>query len=132
MDREICNSRRISMGIGIHERTFRRYCHCYEVSGAEGLYDAHIEKAAHNAAPADEVSELLCLFETKYPNCKASHFFDKYKLHHGRTRCYTWVKQCLQNAGLVKKAQKLGLHRRKRERSPLAGMMEYQDGSTHD
>lgn len=118
--------------LGIHERTFRRYCRQYEADGAVGLCDARIDKAAHNAAPTDEVAELLCLFETNYANYKVSHFYDKYKLHHSGTRCYTWVKERLQESGLVKKAKKRGAHRRKRERAPMAGMLLHQDGSTHE
>jgi hypothetical protein len=41
------------------------------------------------------------------------------------------VKRHLQEAKLVPKADKRGAHRKRRERSPLTGMMIHQDGSTH-
>ncbi|MEX2235029.1 MAG: hypothetical protein WD824_22895, partial [Cyclobacteriaceae bacterium] len=44
---------------------------------------------------------------------------------------YTWVKNHLQRKGLVKKANGRGKHRKRRQRSPLPGMMIHQDGSTH-
>jgi len=44
---------------------------------------------------------------------------------------YTWVKQALQGAGLVKRKSKRGVHRKRRERRPLPGMMLHIDGSHH-
>lgn len=44
---------------------------------------------------------------------------------------YTWVKQALQAAGLVKRKAKRGVHRKRRERRPLPGMMLHIDGSDH-
>ena len=48
----------------------------------------------------------------------------------GGTRSYTWVKTRLQEARLVKKAPRRGVHRKRRERAPWPGMMIHQDGST--
>ncbi len=47
-------------------------------------------------------------------------------------RAYTWVKKRLQEAGLVPKSKKRSAHRKRRERSPLPGMMIHQNGSTHE
>jgi len=118
--------------LGVHERTFRRYCRKHETEGAEGLYDRRLDKAAHNAAPLDEVMEVLTLFETRYPNFTVAHFYDKYRDEHAGQRSYNWVREQLQSHGMVKKAKKRGAHRRKRERAPMAGMMLHQDGSTHE
>lgn len=117
--------------LGMSERTFRRCSRKYETEGAEGLADARLDKAAHNAAPTDEVSALLCLFETQYRQFNVSHFFDKYRLEHSGNRSYSWVKAALQNSGKVKQAKKRGEHRRKRPRASMAGMMLHQDASTH-
>ncbi|MHB8413732.1 MAG: ISNCY family transposase [Candidatus Acidiferrales bacterium] len=46
-------------------------------------------------------------------------------------RAYTWVKLLLQGAGLVVRAPQRGVHRRRRERRAMAGMMLHIDGSTH-
>lgn len=118
--------------LGVHERTFRRWRDNYEEQGAGGLYDRRLERIAHNAAPVDEVMELLSLFETRYPTFTTAHFFDKYRDEHQGQRSYTWVKRHLQDAGLTKKAKKRGAHRRKRERQPMKGMLIHQDGSTHE
>jgi hypothetical protein len=118
--------------LGVCERTFRRWRDRYEEVGAMGLADQRLDRLAHNAAPADEVIELLTLFETKYRTFSASHFFDKYRDEHKGQRCYTWVKARLQEANLVARAKKRGAHRRKRPRQPMKGMMLHQDGSTHE
>lgn len=118
--------------LGVNERTFRRWVKRYEIEGAEGLADQRLDKATHNTAPLDEVAELLTLFETNYGDFTVAHFYDKYQLEHGGTRCYTWVKNQLQEAGFVKKAKKRGAHRRRRPRQPMKGMMLHQDGSTHE
>jgi hypothetical protein len=44
---------------------------------------------------------------------------------------YGWTKRVLQDAGLLKRAEKRGAHRRKRLRKPLPGMLLHQDGSRH-
>ena len=59
------------------------------------------------------------------------HFHSWYKQDGGR-RSYTWVKNSLQSKGLTPKAEKRGAHRKKREPSPLPGMMLHQDGSRHE
>lgn len=118
--------------LGICERTFRRWCENYEEEGPDGLMDRRLGKAAHNAAPTDEVIEIITLFQTKYPNFTVAHFYDKYREQHQGQRSYTWVKKELQAAGLVQKAKKRGAHRRKRPRQPMKGMMLHQDGSSHE
>lgn len=118
--------------LGVHERTFQRYCRRYEENGAEGLADARLDKAAHNAAPVNEVADMLNLFETKYSNFNAAHFYEKWRDDHYGTRSYVWVKKELQKAGLVTKSKKKGAHRRKRPRKPMPGMMIHQDASTHE
>lgn len=121
-----------ALQLGMHERTFRRWCRRFEAKGAEGLIDQRLERAAHNTAPVDEVMSILSLFETHYPHFNVSHFYDKYRQAHQGERCYSWVKNRLQEAGLVKSAKRRGAHRRKRPRQPMKGMMIHQDGSTHE
>src|SRR5690242_9735965 len=67
----------------INERTFRRWCERYEEEGGQGLIDKRLEKAAHNAAPVDEVFELLSLFKTRYSGFTVAHFYEKYQSEHG-------------------------------------------------
>src|SRR4030042_730856 len=47
-------------------------------------------------------------------------------------RSYIWVKNTRQANGLVLKLAKRGVHRKRRERAHLPGMMLHQDGSNHE
>lgn len=116
--------------LDISDRTFRRYIHRYETDGLEGLLDKRIERASHRCAPVDEVCSLVDQYCTGFMGWNVKHFHSWYK-RSGGERCYTWVKSKLQDAGLVKKIKGKGKHRKKRERSPLPGMMIHQDASTH-
>jgi hypothetical protein len=60
------------------------------------------------------------------------HFYTWYRKDESVPRSYGWVKSRLQEAGLVKKAKGGGAHRKRRERSPIPGLMIHQDGSTHE
>lgn len=118
--------------LGIDERTFRRWSRRYEEEGAEGLTDLRLGRIAHNAAPVDEVMDLITLFETRYCNFTVAHFYDKYRDEYMGQRSYTWVKNQLQGNGIVQKTKKRGVHRRKRERYPMKGMLLHQDASDHE
>lgn len=118
--------------LGCSERTFRRYIHRYEDEGLEGLYDRRIARASHRRAPVDEVARLEDLYSNKYNGWNVKHFYSWYRNIHGGKRSYTWVKNKLQEAGLVKKAPKRGKHRCRRERAPIIGMMLHQDASSHE
>ena len=72
------------------------------------------------------------VYRERYDGWNVKHFYSFYRREHAGTRSYTWVKNTLQRAGLVAKAPGRGKHRRRRERSPLEGMMLHQDGSTHE
>ena len=118
--------------LGIDVRTFRRWSQRYEAQGAEGLADKRLGRLSSRCAPVDEVLRVLTLFETQYADFTVKHFHEKLQTNHDVTRGYTWTKNTLQKAGLVKKAKRRGAHRRKRARKPLPGMMLHQDGSTHE
>ncbi len=117
--------------LGITERTFRRWRTRYEGDGAEGLYDRRLGRASARRAAVDEVAAVLALFETRYADFTAYHFWEKLVREHDCKRSYNWVRLTLQSHGLVKPAPRRGAHRRKRPRRALVGMMLHQDGSTH-
>jgi len=118
--------------LGVSDRTFRRYINRYEDDGLDGLYDKRLAQASHRRAPLDEVLDLCNLYQEKYSDFNVKHFYRWYECKHEGKRSYTWVKDTLQNKGLVQKGCKKGPHRKKRERSPYSGMMIHQDGSTHE
>jgi len=117
--------------LGVHERTFRRYGVRYEDGGLEGLIDQRLEQVSHRKAPVDEVMKVTDRYRQRHSGWSAKHYFAWYR-REGGDRSYTWVKSCLQGAGLVKRAKKRGAHRKRRDRSPLPGLMVHQDGSTHE
>jgi transposase len=117
--------------LGVCERTFRRYIDRYEDEGLDGLIDKRLNQVSHRRAPVDEVMRLVDRYRNRHEGWNAKHFYAWYK-RDGGGRSYTWVKTQLQEAKLVPKAAKRGAHRKRRERSPLPGMMVHQDGSTHE
>lgn len=116
--------------LGVCDRTFRRYINRYEEKGLEGLFDKRLSQASHRRAPLDEVLHVTEMYSKRHNGWNVKHFYSWYK-QGGGTRSYTWVKDRLQEKGLVKKAKSRGKHRKRRERSPWPGMMLHQDGSTH-
>ena len=117
--------------LNVCSRTFRRYIDRYEEDGMEGLIDNRLGQVSQHRAPVDEVLSLEVLYKEHYDSWSIAHFHERYQEHHQGTRSYTWVKQRLQTAGLVKTGKRRGSHRQRRERKPLPGMMIHQDASTH-
>ena len=116
--------------LGVCERTFRRQINRYEEAGLEGLIDKRLSQASYQQAPLDEVIEVNDLYRSKHLGWNAKHFYTWYR-RDGGTRSYTWVKNRLQEAGLIEKAKGCGKHRKRRQRAPWPGMMLHQDGCTH-
>jgi transposase len=77
--------------LGMSERTFRRYRDRFEAEGADGLYDWRLGRASARRAGADEVMKVLALFDTRYFDFTAKHFWDKLVAEHGVSRSYNWV-----------------------------------------
>jgi transposase len=117
--------------LGMCDRTFRRYINRYEENGLEGLMDLRLEQVSHRRAPVDEVFSVTERYRKMHQGWNVKHYYSWYR-RDGGTRSYTWVKQRLQDTGLVRKAPGRGKHRKRRDRSPLPGMMIHQDGSTHE
>ncbi len=117
--------------LGVSERTFRRWRKRYDGDGADGLYDRRLGKVSARRVPVDTVIEVLNLFDTRYFDFTARHFWDKLVSEHDFKRSYNWVRLTLQAQGRTAKAARRGAHRRKRPRRALPGMMLHQDGSTH-
>jgi len=117
--------------IGISARQMRRIKTRYEEYGYDGLFDRRRGTPSPKRVPVETVEKVLELYQEKYRDFNVRHFHEKLIENHGIELSYTWVKLALQGAGLVKKARKRGVHRKKRERKPLTGMMLHIDGSKH-
>lgn len=116
--------------LGMCERSFRRYVARFKADGMDGLIDKRLEQASHRRAPVDEVMALTDRYRDRHRGWNVKHFHTWYK-RTGGGRSYTWVKKRLQEAALVPKHKQRGVHRKRRERSALPGMMIHQDGSRH-
>jgi hypothetical protein len=117
--------------LGICDRSFRRYRDRYEEQGLKGLLDKRLSQASHRRAPVDEVMALEEKYQKGYPDWNVRHFHLWY-LREGGKRSYTWVKNKLQDAQLVTRVKLKGVHRRRRERAAMQGMLVHQDGSSHE
>ena len=117
--------------IGISDRQMRRWRERYEEHGYDGLMDRRRGRPSQKRVPLAEAEQVLGLYREKYFDLNVRHFHEKLREQHGIELSYTWVKQALQGAGLVRKGRKRGVHRRRRERRPLPGMLLHLDGSHH-
>jgi transposase len=117
--------------LGVCERSVRRYIDRYEEEGLQGLIDHRVGQISQRRAPVDEVMALTRAYRARHEGWSAKHYYQWYRRAGGR-RSYTWVKCELQRAQLVPKAPKRGAHRKRRDRSPLPGMLLHQDGSRHE
>lgn len=118
--------------LGVSVRTMRRWEGRYEADGAEGLYDHRLGKMANNRVAVDTVMEVLELFDTQYWDYTPKHFHEKLEAAHSFKHSYNWLRLTLQRHGRIQPASRRGVHRRKRERRAMIGMMLHQDGSSHE
>ena len=117
--------------IGISDRSMRRWRERYEEHGFEGLLDRRRCRASEKRVPLATVEQVLGLYRDRYFDLNVRHFHEKLGEEHGIGLSYTWVKAALQGAGLVARGRKRGVHRKRRPRRPLPGMLLHIDGSRH-
>ena len=117
--------------LGISDRHMRRWRERYEEEGYNGLLDRRRGKPSCRRVPVTTVEKVFALYREKYFDLNVQHFHEKLQAEHGIELSYTWVKQALQGAGLVARGRKRGVHRKRRERRPLPGMLLHIDGSRH-
>ena len=117
--------------IGISDRSMRRWRERLEEFGYDGLFDRRRGQPSPKRVPLATVEQVLGLYRDRYFDLNVQHFHEKLREQHQIELSYTWVKQALQGAGLVAKGRKRGVHRQRRERRPLPGMLLHIDGSRH-
>ena len=117
--------------LGLCDRQMRRWKERYIEFGYDGLFDHRLGKPSPKRVPVATVEEILRLYQEQYVDFNVRHFHEKLREQHGIQLSYTWVKRALQMAGLVKKHRIRGVHRRRRARRPLPGMLVHLDGSSH-
>src|SRR5271168_3740711 len=117
--------------IGISDRSMRRWRERLEEFGYDGLFDRRRGQPSPKRVPLATVEQVLGLYRDQYFDLNVQHFHEKLSQQHGIYLSYTWVKAALQGAGLVARGRKRGVHRKRRERRPLPGMLLHIDGSRH-
>src|SRR6058998_1862769 len=117
--------------IGISDRHMRRWRERYEEFGFRALFDRRRGKPSPKKVPMAVVERVLGLYRDRYFDLNLRHFHEKLASDHQIMLSYSWVKGVLQGAGLVKKGRKRGVHRKRRPRRPLPGMLLHWYGSRH-
>jgi transposase len=117
--------------VGLSDRHLRRIREQYEKAGYDGLFDRRRGKPSPKRVPVATVEKVLGLYREKYFDLNVRHFHEKLRELHAVDLSYTWVKSALQGAGLVARQRQRGVHRKRRPRRPLAGMLLHIDGSHH-
>jgi transposase len=117
--------------LGISDRHMRRWRERYEEFGFRGLFDRRRGRPSPKRVPVAVVERVLALYRERYFDLNVRHFYEKLQSQHQIGLSYSWVKGILQGAGLVARGRKRGVHRKRRPRRPLPGMLLHIDGSRH-
>jgi len=117
--------------LGISARQMRRWKQRYQEYGYDGLYDRRRQRPSPRRVAVETVEQVLSLYREQYFDFNVRHFHEKLTEKHGMELSYSWVKAVLQGAGLVAKRKQRGVHRKRRQRRPLPGMLLHLDGSQH-
>ena len=117
--------------LGMSPRSIRRWRQRMDLYGYAGLIDMRRGIPSPRRAPVSEIERIVGLYRDTYRGYNARHFYQTVKREHGVKLSYTYVRQLLQGAGLMKKGRARGRHRRRRERRPRFGEMLHLDGSRH-
>jgi transposase len=117
--------------MGMTERTFRRWYRRFEEEGANGLADRRRGKPSLKRVPEEWADRLAQLYRERYSGFNIKHFHEHLVKDHGFPYSYTWAKSFLHRRQIVPLSPRKGMHRKKRPRRPLVGMMLHQDGSRY-
>ena len=117
--------------MGISDRHMRRWREHYEKSGFRGLFDRRRGKPSPKRVATAVLERVLELYREKYFDFNLRHFHEKLASEHQIGLSYSWVRGVLQGAGLVARGRQRGVHRKRRPRRPLPGMLLHIDGSRH-
>jgi transposase len=118
--------------VGVTPRQMRRIRWRVEHYGLEAVMDQRGGRPRRKRIKASTI-ELLCrLKRDVYPDFSLQHFYEHVTEKHGVKVSYNWLRQMLQEAGVVEREPARGKYRRRRERRPMTGMLVHLDASTHE
>lgn len=116
--------------MGVSPRSMRRWRRRMEDGGGDGLLDRRCCPSPRRV-PGRVVTWLLRQYKGRYRGFNVRHFHAVLVREHGFEYSYSFVKQVLHGAGLVKRLKPRGRHRLRREPRALFGEMLHIDGSLH-
>ena len=116
--------------LGMTPRNLQRWKQRYERWGYNGLVDKR-RCPSKRRVPMAELQRVLQLYRERYRGFNGRHFCELVRREHGVTLSYSYIKQALQQAGLLATRQARGRHRRRREPRACFGEMLHLDGSPH-
>jgi transposase len=118
--------------LGLSGRTMRRWKAKFDYEGLEGLVDGRTRgHGSPRRVKREELERLLRLYSSRYRGLNVRHFCSIARREHGLQWSYSFVRQALQGAGLVKKRRPRGRHRLQRPPRACFGEMLHLDGSLH-
>src|SRR4029079_6100297 len=88
--------------LGISWRQMQRWHTRFEHEGYEGLFDRRRGVPSPKRVPLATVEEVLRLYQEQYFDFNVQPLHEQMGGEHSIHNSYTWVKQALQGAGLVK------------------------------
>jgi transposase len=115
--------------MGVTDRTMRRWKRRHEKHGY--VLDQRWGKPSDKRVAVEIIEKVLGLYRDQYFDFSVRHFHEKLRSEHDIQLSYTWVKKALQASGIVAKTRDRRVHRKKRPRRPLPGMLLHIDGSHH-
>lgn len=116
--------------IGVSPRTMRRWRVRLENFGEDGLVDRRCRPSPRKV-PGRIIRWILQQYKTRYRGFNVRHFHAVLKREYEFRYSYSFVRQVLQYAGLVKAKRPRGRHRLRREPRALFGELLHIDGSRH-
>lgn len=117
--------------IGISYRSMKRWKAKYKEQGYDGLMDRRKGKPSPKRASYTDTEKILTLYRDQYSGFNVVHFREKLIENHDLKYSYTFVSKLLQTAGLISSKKPRKIHRKRRDRRPMSGMMLHLDGSKH-
>lgn len=118
--------------LGISARNMRRWKVKFETAGLEGVLDRRtLGHANPRRVTRAELEKLLALYQRRYQGVNVRHFCAIARREHGLKWSYSFVRQALQVAGLIRKRRPRGRHRLRRPPRECFGEMLHLDGSLH-
>lgn len=118
--------------LGISARNMRRWKVKFETEGLEGVLDRRtLGHPNPRRVTRAELEKLLALYQRRYVGVNVRHFCVIARREHGLQWSYSFVRQALQIAGLIRKRRPRGRHRLRRPPRECLGEMLHLDGSLH-